>query len=182
MTGVEGMWIAPERGGAGFSLIELMIVVAIIGILASIAIPNYRHFQMKSKSSEGKVNLAGLRTAEISYFSEFGSYLAAASNPATVPGRSRVAFSLSNAGFNTLGWAPEGRVFFAYGVAVSADGTGFTADAGADIDGDGINQYWAFAKPDEGGGRVAAEVGCDVSGVTLGEVAPCTPTSGQRVF
>ena len=45
----------------GFTLIELMIVVAIIGILAAIAIPNFIKFQAKSKQSEAKTNLKAIR-------------------------------------------------------------------------------------------------------------------------
>ena len=55
------------RSKKGFTLIELMIVVAIIGILAAIAIPNFLQFQAKSKQSEAKTNLGGIFTAEIAY-------------------------------------------------------------------------------------------------------------------
>jgi len=58
----------------GFTLIELMIVVAIIGILAAIAIPNFLKYQAKSKQSEAKTNLKGIFTAQVSYFGENNFY------------------------------------------------------------------------------------------------------------
>ena len=58
----------------GFTLIELMIVVAIIGLLAALAIPNFIRFQARSKQSEVKANLKGLFTAEKSYYQEKDTY------------------------------------------------------------------------------------------------------------
>ena len=75
--------IHTRRGG--FTLIELMIVVAIIGILAAIAIPNFLKFQLKAKTSEGKTNLAAIRTAEESVFAEYGAYVSADTSPAGLP-------------------------------------------------------------------------------------------------
>ena len=51
-----------------------MIVVAIIGILAAIAIPNFLRFQAKSKQSEAKSNLAAIFTGQVSYFGEHNTY------------------------------------------------------------------------------------------------------------
>ncbi|WP_425538036.1 prepilin-type N-terminal cleavage/methylation domain-containing protein [Myxococcus stipitatus] len=59
----------------GFTLIELMIVVAIIGILAAIAIPNFIRFQAKSKQSEAKTNLKAIFTAQKAYFGEKDKYV-----------------------------------------------------------------------------------------------------------
>jgi type IV pilus assembly protein PilA len=58
----------------GFTLIELMIVVAIIGILAALAIPNFMKFQARSKQSEAKANLKSVFTAEKSYYAEHDTY------------------------------------------------------------------------------------------------------------
>jgi type IV pilus assembly protein PilA len=62
------------RNKKGFTLIELMIVVAIIGILAAIAIPNFLKFQAKSKQSEAKTNLKAIYTAETGYYGENNTY------------------------------------------------------------------------------------------------------------
>ena len=62
------------KGKKGFTLIELMIVVAIIGILAAIAIPNFLRFQAKSKQSEAKTNLGAIYTGQIAYFGEGNSF------------------------------------------------------------------------------------------------------------
>jgi type IV pilus assembly protein PilA len=58
----------------GFSLIELMVVIAIIGLLAVLAIPNFIRFQARSKQGEVKLNLKGLATAETAYYQEKGAY------------------------------------------------------------------------------------------------------------
>ena len=63
------------NGQCGFSLTELMIVVAIIGILATIAIPNFLRYQAKAKQTEAKNNLVAIHTGEIAYFAENNGYI-----------------------------------------------------------------------------------------------------------
>jgi type IV pilus assembly protein PilA len=58
----------------GFTLIELMVVVAIIGILSSIAIPNYQDFQSKAKQSEAKSSLSDIYTTEQAYMVDSGTF------------------------------------------------------------------------------------------------------------
>jgi type IV pilus assembly protein PilA len=62
------------KGQKGFTLIELMIVVAIIGILAAIAIPNFLQYQLKSRQSEAKTNLMAIKTSEVAFQAERGCY------------------------------------------------------------------------------------------------------------
>ncbi|MFK5913553.1 MAG: prepilin-type N-terminal cleavage/methylation domain-containing protein [Woeseiaceae bacterium] len=58
----------------GFTLIELMVTVAIMGVLASIAIPAYNGYITTAKMSEARNNLAALRLAEEENFLENNSY------------------------------------------------------------------------------------------------------------
>ena len=111
------------RNRKGFTLIELMIVVAIIGILAAIAIPNFLRFQAKSKQSEARELLSTVYTAESAYFAEQNTY-----------------GTLSNAGF-TPSATPKyytniGDTNFTYGT------TTFTGTCSANIDGDATTDVW----------------------------------------
>jgi len=65
----------------GFTLIELMIVVAIIGILASIAIPQYLRFTTKARRTEGIAILSGLHKTQISYFASEDAFPQTAVTP-----------------------------------------------------------------------------------------------------
>ncbi len=181
-----------RKSNKGFTLIELMIVVAIIGILAAIAIPNFLRFQLRSKTSEGKVNIAAIRTAEESYVAEFGSYVAAAASPAANGMSQKQAFAdvgAAGANFGTIGWEPEGDVFFNYSVAIT--GLAYTADASADIDANATNQVWGYVHPDPSGASVAGGLTCPATGTYNANggmndlqnvVGPCGALDGQSEF
>src|SRR5690606_25746490 len=63
-----------KRNQLGFTLVELMIVVAIIGVLSAVAIPNFKKYQAKAKSSEARVQLAAAYTAQQAFFGDYGIY------------------------------------------------------------------------------------------------------------
>lgn len=107
-----------------FTLIELMIVVAIIAFLATIAVPQYFRYQAKAKQAEVAMNLASLHTAAQAYFAEHGEY-------------TTVLW-----GDGGLGWKPEGykgggkgeNFYYTYGFNVPGAQEGvhyFTGKLGA---------------------------------------------------
>jgi len=63
-----------NRNQKGFTLIELMIVVAIIGILAAIAIPQFASYRMKAQDSAAKSALKNLATAQENYYATENTY------------------------------------------------------------------------------------------------------------
>jgi len=145
------------RNAKGFTLIELMIVVAIIGILAAIAIPNFVAMQLRAKRSELPTNVDAIRTAEKAYEHEWDAFTATGPNPATTPTKTQVAFGASfgdGSDWDLLGWIADGKVRASYqvdvntGTSVSQD---FSAQAYADIDGDGTKSGYAANKTNKAG-------------------------------
>lgn len=64
----------PRRGEKGYTLIELMITVAVIGILAALSIPAFLRFQARAKQAEVKVNLRALNDSQRAFFAESDRY------------------------------------------------------------------------------------------------------------
>jgi type IV pilus assembly protein PilA len=98
----------------GFTLIELMIVVAIIGILAAIAIPNFSKFQARAKQSEAKANLKGIYTAKQTQFGEKDTYVCATGAVAVTPGLAGSDWSDATAVSCFCDWRTEGQPRYTY--------------------------------------------------------------------
>ncbi len=119
----------PIRGrqeGSGSTLIELMIVLAIMGILAAMAVPVLSSYLRDSRLSEAATNIQGILEAEDAYLIRANTYTNSLGNcPAALPParQSQVwpegGCSLGWAG---LGWNPDGPVYFQYRVYTHFDG------------------------------------------------------------
>jgi type IV pilus assembly protein PilA len=140
----------------GFTLIELMIVVAIVAILAAVAIPNYLKFQMRARTSEAKGNLGAIRTGETAYYGENDVFLLCVDNPNAVGVSSvRQAWDANNGDFDEIGFEPEGDVYYTYEVtlvdaAYAADATAqeYLAMATGDLDDDDISSTYSIHSAD----------------------------------
>ncbi len=126
------------RTNKGFSLVELMIVVAIIGILAAIAIPNFITMQLKAKRGELPGNVDGIKTAELAYDASFDGYVSATEMPRQGTGgldKNAVDWTTDN-DWTTLNWKPDGQIRGSYQVSTNSAATDFTITGSSDVDND----------------------------------------------
>jgi type IV pilus assembly protein PilA len=136
---------------SGFTLIELMIVVAIIGILASVAIPQFRTFQLRSKTAERSLVMSAINRAADDYFAREGRYptitspttsqLSTSWNPSMDPVPYKRPMPLTMTDWAKLSLRIDGNVYYSY-LASGNSGPGYRdmyTYAVGDLDG---NRDW----------------------------------------
>ena len=146
---------------AGYTLVELMVVVAIVAVLAAIALPAYNSYVKKAKTTEAVTFLGEIRLAQESYFGEYKEYCNASGdatswNPDSTPDENYQTWDDGLGNWDHLGVRPAGgKILFSYvtvagRASVSPSARGFSDDRGyagtrdwfissaiADLDGDG---------------------------------------------
>jgi type IV pilus assembly protein PilE len=150
---------------AGFTLIELMITIAIVGILAAVALPSYKNYIRRGQQPEAFNALSDYRTKMEQYYQDNRNY------GSTAP---TCADSTTASTWNTF--APSGAKYFSY-ACVAVTGTGETTPQSYTITATGIaggvvgDKY----KIDQNGNRTTTVF----KGVTLSTAAPCWLTSSS---
>lgn len=150
----------------GYSLMELMVTVVIVGVLSAIAIPTFTNYMYRSKTTEAITFLAEIKQRQEAYRAEFGQYCNVSADPATrwpgdALGSNPVPWGASPANWTALGASPDGYVRFRYSTVAGFPGTdpsgaGFSGDLGYDG-----SDFWfvsqALADLDEDGTTVLFE-------------------------
>jgi type IV pilus assembly protein PilA len=151
-----------------------MIVVAIIGILAAIAIPNFIRYQLRSKTSEAKTVMGGIKTSEESFRSEYDAYVLSAQRPGGGPrgvkadwgenvcpatcNRISISMAAGSTGlcneYECIGYKPSGNVYYDYATLIVDPMAGtpeYATGAIADLDGDGVTGGFYYGTGNEPG-------------------------------
>lgn len=125
---------SPSVSQAGFSMVELMTVVAIVGVIAAVGIPMYSKLQAKARQSEAKLSLSALFTAEESFQKEWNQY----------------SVTLNNIGFGVQGTRLRYKTGFVFGAGCA----GYTSALGAPSEVTTINDTWSDGSGVNTGGAI----------------------------
>jgi prepilin-type N-terminal cleavage/methylation domain-containing protein len=147
----------------GFTLLELLVVLAIIGVLSSTAIVMFRENKFRSMRSEAMTNLGAIGNLERGYYGEHGIFHGALPSPQSgIPGQKENWDATARAQFDGLGFATEG-VFYSYDVNTATMGCAcascFTAAAWGDSDRDGNMGLVGLYHDDGAGGFCPSLIG-----------------------
>ncbi len=170
-----------RKNAGGFTLIELMVVVAIIGALSATAITLFQSQQLRSKRAEGMTNIEALAKSADGYFGEVGAYPSVAGSwPAPFPDPVATAWdAASSAAFGAIGFRAEGAVRYRYDLDATpaecpcASQNCFTAIAFSDLEGDGAPGGVAYFRRDD--------LGIECPTAIFGWNAPTDPTTGLPI-
>jgi type IV pilus assembly protein PilE len=133
---------ANMRKATGFSLIELMIVVMIIGILASIAIPNYNEYVTRSKITEAVSVLSNMRVKMEQFFQDNKTYTGACTAGTLAP----EPVDTANWDFACLGLSDTGYTIRALGIGSMA-GFEYTINQNNQRDTNTVPSGWSTPPP-----------------------------------
>lgn len=117
-----------RAGRKGFTIVELMVVVVIVGILAAIAVPAYRKYISRARTQEAMTVLPSIRALQLTYYAEFRQYVTAPANPTAAPCGEKGKWNASVGQWQQLGIRPGNAVSYHYWVDSSGASTTTSPD------------------------------------------------------